>query len=99
MSDVTTKSRSLLRARLRAIVTGIAFFFPGFLFSLLLIGAWADYYYAGEAQATVVAVSPSFVIGVLAAIACTIYLLRKVNSESGKEKTSNSLLQPTAGSK
>lgn len=40
---------------------------------------WADHHWAGEAQASLGAIGPSFIIGVLSAIACTIYLLRKVN--------------------
>jgi hypothetical protein len=82
MEDDTTKSGSLRRARARAIITGIAFFFPGFLLSLPVTCTWANHYYAGEAQAPLGAILPSFIIGVLAAIACTVYLLKNTNSGS-----------------
>jgi hypothetical protein len=85
MEDVTTKSRSLLRVRLRAIITGIAFFFPGFIFSLPITCTWANHHWAGEAQASLGAIFPSFVIGVLSAIACTIYLLMKTNSRKDSD--------------
>jgi len=86
MEDATTETRSLRRARIRAVITGMAFFFPGFLFSLPLTCAWASHYYAGEAQAPLGAIPPSLVIGVIAAIACTRYLLKKVNLRTGKEE-------------
>lgn len=79
MPDIPIKGRLLLKARLRAVLTGIAFFFPGFAFSLPVTCTWAKHYYAGEAQAPLGAIFPSFIIGVLAAIACTIYLLMRVN--------------------
>jgi hypothetical protein len=81
MEDVTTKGRSLLRARLSAITTGVLFFVPGFVFSLPVTCTWANHHWAGEAQASLGAIFPSFVVGVLAAIACTIYLLVKTNSK------------------
>jgi len=84
MEDTTT-TQSLRRARIRAIVTGIAFFFPGFLFSLALTCTWASHYYAGEAQASLGAIPPSLAIGVIAAIACTRYLLRKVNLKADQD--------------
>jgi len=80
MEDSPDNTRSLLRARIRAIITGIAFFFPGFLFSLPVTCTWANHYYAGEAQAPLGAIFPSFIIGVIAAVACTIYLLKKAKS-------------------
>jgi hypothetical protein len=80
MEDVATKSRSLLGARLKAIITGLACFFPGFFFSLPLTCTWANHHWAGEAQASLGAIFPSLVIGVLTAIACTIYLFLKTNS-------------------
>ena len=65
---------------MRAVITGIAFFFPGFLFSLPVTGALANHYlYPGEAQASLGALPFSFAIGVVSAIACTIHLLRKAN--------------------
>ena len=79
IGDPTTQKPSLRRKRVRAVITGIAFFFPGFIFSLPVTCAWANHYYAGEAQSPLGAIPPSFAIGVLSAIACTIYLLRKVN--------------------
>src|SRR5207244_11885631 len=79
MPDVMSNNRSLRWARVRAVITGIAFFFPGFLFSLPVTCTWANHHWAGEAQASLGAIGPSFVIGVLAAIVCTIRLLRKVN--------------------
>jgi purine-cytosine permease-like protein len=82
----TTQGPSLRRKRVRAVITGIAFFFPGFIFSLPVTCTWANHHWAGEAQASLGAIGPSFVIGVLAAIACTIYLLMKVNLESGRNK-------------
>jgi hypothetical protein len=39
---------------------GIAFFFPGFLFSLPVTCTWANHYYAGEAQAPLGAIFPQF---------------------------------------
>jgi hypothetical protein len=65
------------RSLVRAVVTGIAFFLPGFLFSLPVTCTWADHHYAGDGQAPLGAIGPSIVIGVLAAIGCTIYLVRK----------------------
>jgi VIT1/CCC1 family predicted Fe2+/Mn2+ transporter len=70
---------SLRRRRVRAVITGVAFFFPGFLFSLPVTCAFAEHYYAGEAQASLAALPFSFVIGVVSAIACTVHLLRKAN--------------------
>ncbi len=70
---------SLRRRRIRAVVTGVAFFFQGFVFSLPVTCTWANHYYAGEAQAPLGAIFPSFIVGVLSAVACTIYLLRKAN--------------------
>jgi hypothetical protein len=70
---------SLLLRRIRAVVTGVAFFFPGFIFSLPVTCTWAKHYYAGEAQAPLGAIFPSFIVGVFSAIACTIYLLGKAN--------------------
>jgi uncharacterized integral membrane protein len=81
--DAPNNTRSLLKARLRAIFTGIAFFFPGFVFSLPVTCTWARHYYAGEAQAPLGAIFPSFIVGVLAAIASTIYLLMRVNRGNG----------------
>jgi hypothetical protein len=83
MEDDTAKRGSVRRARLRAVITGIAFFIPGFVFSLPITCTWANHHWAGEAQASLGAIFPSFVIGVLAAIACTIYLLAKTNSRKG----------------
>jgi purine-cytosine permease-like protein len=77
MQDVPRKNHSLERARMRAVLTGLAFFFPGFLFSLPLTCAWAEHHYAGEAQSSLGAIGPSFVIGLLSAAWCTIHLLRK----------------------
>ncbi len=70
---------SLLGRRIRAVITGLAFFFPGFLFSFPITCTWAKHYYAGEAQGPLGAIFPSFTIGVLSAIGCTIYLLGKAN--------------------
>jgi len=41
--------------------------------------AFANHYYAGEAQAPLGAIPFSFAVGVVAAIACTVHLLRKAN--------------------
>jgi hypothetical protein len=62
-----------------AVVTGVLFFFPGFVFSLPITTFWAVHYYAGEAQAVLGGLFPSFIIGIVAAVACTIHLLRKPN--------------------
>jgi hypothetical protein len=97
MEDVAPKSRSLRRARVKAIIIGIAFFFPSFVFSLALTCTWANYYYDGEAQAPLGAIGPSFVIGVVAAIACTAHLLKKANSGSGTGKSWRLTMQPMAG--
>jgi len=91
MDDVFDGRRSLRRAQTRAVITGIAFFFPGFLFSLPVTCTWANHYYAGEAQAPLEAIFPSFVIGVLAAIWCTIHLLRKAKVESTKVQVAKRL--------
>ncbi len=80
MEDPTAKSRALRRARWRAIITGILFFFPGFVFSLPVTCTWANHHWAGEAQASLGAIFPSFIIGVLAAIGCTVYLLKRANA-------------------
>jgi hypothetical protein len=85
MEGAPTKPRSMLRARFRAIFTGIAFFFPAFIISLPVTVTWANHHWAGEAQASLGAIYPSFVIGVLAAIWCTIHLLGKVNLAKGED--------------
>ncbi|SRR6266403_3060930 len=80
MPNVTTESPSLLWARLWAIIKGIACFVLAFLLSLPLTVMWVHHrYWAGEPQAALVAIFPSFVIGVIAAIARSIYLLVDVN--------------------
>ncbi|MGC2183598.1 MAG: hypothetical protein WA637_09985 [Terriglobales bacterium] len=79
MEAATNKTPSLRRRRLRAVITGVAFFFPGFLFSLPVTGAFAKHYYAGEAQGVLAALPFSFVIGVVSAFACTTYLLCKTS--------------------
>jgi hypothetical protein len=75
--NLTPKNSLPRRSLARAVLTGIAFFFPGFIFSLPVTCTWADRHYAGEAQATLGAIAPSIAIGVLSAIGCTIYLIRK----------------------
>ena len=70
-------------ALFRAIATGLACFFPG---SLFLTIPWANHHWAGEAQATLGAIYPSFIIGILSAIAGTIYLFRKALSLHEKSK-------------
>jgi hypothetical protein len=40
-----------------------------------------------QLQASLRAIYPRVIIGVVAAIACTLHLRRKVNLESGKSKT------------
>ena len=54
MEAGTTRTSSLRRRRVRAVITGVAFFFPGFVFSLPVACAFANHYYAGEAQAITV---------------------------------------------
>ncbi len=68
----------------RVLILGIGSFFPGFVFSLPLTTFWADHYYGGDAQAPVEGVGPSFVIGILSSIACTVYQLRKQKTQSRK---------------
>jgi hypothetical protein len=80
MPNVTTERHSLVWARLLAIIKGTACFVPAFLLSLPFTVMWVKHrYWAGEPQAALVAIFPSFVIGVIAAILRSIYLLMDVN--------------------
>jgi len=58
------------------------FFLSGLRLLSPVTCTWTNHYYAGEAQAPLGAIFPSFIIGVLSAIACTIYLLKKANRGS-----------------
>ena len=79
LSESKNTSTRLWLARVRAIVTGLLFFFPAFLISLFVTIPWASHHWAGEAQTSLGAFGPSFWIGIAAALVCTVYLLRKVN--------------------
>jgi hypothetical protein len=79
MPDVTTERRSPLWARLKAILTGGAFFVPGFLFSLPLTVQWAKRQCPGEPLCVLIAIFPSFLIGILVAIGCSVYFLLETN--------------------
>lgn len=87
MEEVSKETLSLRRARVRAVITGVAFFFPGFLFSLPVTCEWANHHYAGEAQAPLGAIGPSLIIGFVAAIWCTRHLLKKAHLEHDKRKS------------
>jgi hypothetical protein len=65
---------------------GIAFFFPGFVFSLPLTILCAGLIWTTDGKNYVAAVGVSFCVGVAAAIVCTIMLVRKyaIAEDSGK---------------
>jgi len=65
----------MLLAILRAIITGIAMFFPGFILSLPLTVLWARRQFAGEAQAPLAGIAVIFYIGLLSGIAGLVYKL------------------------
>jgi hypothetical protein len=85
------KRRSLFWDYCKAIVKGIGFFVPAFLFSLLFTIPWAKQYWAGEAQAPLGGIVVSFYIGVPAAMVCTICLLVKVYLKDSKAKMRESM--------
>ena len=88
------KKPSFLWGRVRAVTTGVLFFFPGFLLSLFVTVPWAKHYWAGEAQAVLGAFWPSVIIGLFAAIICSVWLLKRVKTEeealNNGDRTSNS---------
>jgi len=56
-------------------------FVPGFLLSLPLTTRWAAKQCPGEPQCVLIAIVPSFFIGVLVAIASLVYFLLRTNSK------------------
>jgi hypothetical protein len=81
MPEVTTSPRSVLWERTVAVIKGAFCFFPGFLLSLPFTAIWARRQCPGEAQCVLIAIIPSFFIGVAFAIACMAWLLESVNSQ------------------
>ena len=77
---------SKISAVLKAIAGGIACFFLGFFLSLFVTVPWANHHWAGEAQASLGALWPSFWIGVLSAIAGVIILLMRTNVKNDESK-------------
>jgi hypothetical protein len=61
----------------RAVLLGVGFFFPGFIFSLPLTLLWANHRWPGEAQSDLPAIEVSLYIGVAAAVICCIVLLKR----------------------
>lgn len=80
MPEVTTSPRSALWERASALIKGSLCFVPAFLFSLPLTAIWARRQCPGEAQCVLIAIIPSFFIGIASAIVCAAYLLLGVNS-------------------
>jgi hypothetical protein len=58
-------------------VIGIASFFPGFVSSLPLTLLWARHTWPGDGQSYLAAMEVSCYVGVLAAVVCSVVLLRK----------------------
>ena len=76
-SDSDTTAPSALRRRPRAIILGIGFFFPGFVFSLPFTYIWADWKWPGDGQSPLGAIVVSFWIGwIAAAVTCVVLLWR-----------------------
>src|SRR6202040_3343601 len=75
MPEVTTSPRSILWERTVAVIKGAFCFFPGFLLSLPFTAIWARRQCPGEAQCVLIAIIPSFFIGVAFAIAYMAWLL------------------------
>ncbi len=86
MREYPTGKASLLWLFLKAVAGGVACFFPGFFLSLFVTVPWANHHWAGEAQASLGALWPSFWIGVLSAIAGTILLVRRAKIKKEKPK-------------
>jgi hypothetical protein len=80
MPEVTSSPRSAPWERTVGVIKGALCFFPGFLFSLPLTALWARRQCPGEPQCVLIAIIPSFFIGVAFAIACVAWLLVTVNS-------------------
>ncbi len=66
----------------RALVVGMGFFFPGFVFSLPLTLFWANHHWAGEAQSELPAFEVSFYIGIAASLTCFVTLLKRGKPKS-----------------
>ena len=85
MAMFSTNPQTLRRERLfdqiGAIVKGLFLFIPAFFLSLFFTIPWARYHWAGEAQAPLGAIGPSFWIGVVSAAWGCWYFLRKVNRD------------------
>lgn len=61
----------------RAILLGIGFFFPGFVFSLPFTTLWALHTWPGDGQSELAAISVSVFVGATSAITCLVVLLRR----------------------
>jgi hypothetical protein len=67
MEDPEIKNRSLMLARVRAIILGIACLFPAFFVSLLITIPWSKHYWAGDGQAVLGGLAISFDFGIVSA--------------------------------
>jgi len=79
LTESRATRRTLWWARIRAVIAGIGFFFPGFLLSLFITVPWANHHWAGDGQAPLAAIGLSFWIGVASSAVCCIFLLRRAN--------------------
>jgi hypothetical protein len=82
-SGQSTQPRSLAKS----VLLGIAFFLPGFMFSLPLTILCAGLTPTIDGKNYVAAVGASFCVGVAAAIVCTVMLVRKqaITERSNKD--------------
>lgn len=71
---------------LRAILIGIGFFFPGFVFSLPLTVLWARHTWPGDGQSGLAAMEVSVYIGIAAAITCCVALLTRRKRQTTDER-------------
>jgi hypothetical protein len=86
LSESKSTQTRLWLARIRAVAIGILFFFPAFALSLVLTVPWANHHWAGEAQSSLGAIGPSFWTGVVVALVCWIWRLKRVNREHGTDQ-------------
>jgi hypothetical protein len=77
MDSISGGNRSSLWARVRAIILGVACFFPASAIAILITNPLSKHYWPGDGQALLWSLAVSFLFGIVFAIAASIYMLLK----------------------